>query len=125
MYSKTRIVALSGLALAVAVPQTQPAGPPNATIQGSPVYDGPPALVSGKLGDAPVTMNNPAGVTYQAILPNVATTSIRGSISGTSGPGGQGVQFIVNFTGFPSQALGPFGRSSLWSNFSLLSYKVG
>ena len=113
MYSKTLIVALSGLALANAAPQTQPAGPPNATVQGSPVYDGPPALVTGELGDAPVTMNNPAGVTYQAVLPNVATTDIRGSISGTSGPGGRGVQFTVNFTGFPSLAEGPFGRPSV------------
>lgn len=111
MYSKTLIVALSGLAFVTAVPQTQPAGPPNTTVQGSPVYDGPPALVTGELGDAPVTMNNPAGVTYQAILPNVGTSGIRGSILGTSGPGGRGVQFTVNFTGFPSSAEGPFGRS--------------
>lgn len=98
MHSKTLIVALSGLALATANHLA-----PNGT---SPGYNGPP--VTGQLGDAPVTTNNPAGVTYQAILPNVNTTGIRGSISGTSGPGGQGVQYNVNFYGFPSQALAPF-----------------
>lgn len=103
MHSNTLILALGGLALATA---NHLAGPPNGT---SPGYN-----VTGQLGDAPVTTNNPAGVTYQAILPNVNTTGIRGSIAGTSGPGGQGVQYNVNFYGFPSQALAPFSRFSYY-----------
>lgn len=63
---------------------------------------------TGKLGNAAVVTGNPAGVTYTAVLPNSATSGIRGFISGTTAPGGTGVTFNVNFYGFPSAALGPF-----------------
>lgn len=66
---------------------------------------------TGQLGDAPVTTNNPVGVVYQAILPYSNTSNIRGSITGTTTSNGNGVLFIVNFSGFPSSSLGPFSMS--------------
>ncbi|KAA6410836.1 MAG: Cu [Lasallia pustulata] len=63
---------------------------------------------TGKLGDAAITRNNPAGVTYTAVLPNSNTTGIRGFVSGTSNANGTGVVFTMNLSGFPSAALGPF-----------------
>lgn len=64
--------------------------------------------VTGQLGDAAITQNNPIGVTYTATLPDSPTSGIRGFISGTSGANGTGVQFNVNFFGFPDASLGPF-----------------
>lgn len=66
---------------------------------------------TGKLGDAAITRNNPAGVTYTAVLPNSNTTGIRGFVSGTSNANGTGVVFTMNLSGFPSAALGPFRKS--------------
>ncbi|MCJ1338255.1 hypothetical protein MMC09_003541 [Bachmanniomyces sp. S44760] len=63
---------------------------------------------TGKLGDAPVITNEPPGVAYQAVLPNSKTTSVRGSITGVSNTNGTGVNFNVNFYGFPDMSLGPF-----------------
>ena len=67
MYSSIAITALSGLALVNA--QTIPnvnatAPPPGATlIEGSPTYDGMVEKgVTGLLGNAKITTNNPAGV---------------------------------------------------------------
>jgi hypothetical protein len=70
------------------------------------------AQTTGKLGDAAVTTNNPAGVSYQAVLPEKATTNIGGQITGTSTANGTGVMWNVNFYGFPDVSLGPF-RTSL------------
>lgn len=61
---------------------------------------------TGKLGDAAITENNPANVSYQAILPN--SPSVQGSITGTSTSNGTGVTFSVNFSQFPAASLGPF-----------------
>ena len=63
---------------------------------------------TGKLGDAQISTNNPIGVTYQAILPDSNTTGIRGYIAGTTNTNGTGVNFNINFYGFPDQSLGPF-----------------
>jgi hypothetical protein len=63
---------------------------------------------TGQLGDAAVVTDNPEGVTYRATLPDTPKSGIRGFISGTTAPGGTGVQFVVHFEGFPSPALGPF-----------------
>ena len=66
---------------------------------------------TGQLGDAAIINDNPVGVTYTATLPHSNKTSIRGCISGTTASNGTGVRFVVNFTGFPSQSLGPFSTS--------------
>ncbi|MCJ1480289.1 hypothetical protein MMC06_000444 [Schaereria dolodes] len=63
---------------------------------------------TGKLGDAPITENNPTGVTYTAFLPNSNTTNIRGFVSGTASNNGTGVVFTVSLTGLPPADLGPF-----------------
>lgn len=55
-----------------------------------------PRRVAGKLGDAPVTTNNPKGETYTATFPERRDT-VRGSISAVAGPGGKGVKFDVHF----------------------------
>ena len=93
MHSSIALVALSGLALVGAQ---------------APVVPG----VTGKLGDAKITTNNPAGVTYTATLPNSNSTGIRGYISATSNTNGTGVKFNVNLFGFPSASLGPFREYS-------------
>lgn len=92
MHSAITLAALSGLALVNAQ---------------APV---PVPGVTGKLGDAPITTNNPAGVTYTAFLPERNTTGVRGYISATSSANGTGVVFNVNLSGFPSAALGPFSK---------------
>jgi hypothetical protein len=69
------------------------------------------AQTTGQLGDAAVVSNNPRGVSYQAILPEKNTTSIRGQITGTSNSDGTGVNWNINFYGFPGPALGPFSKS--------------
>ena len=92
MHSSIALATLSGLALASA--QLVP-------IPG----------VTGKLGDAEITTNNPAGVTYTAVLPNRNTTGVRGYVSATSNANGTGVVFNVNLFGFPDASLGPFSKS--------------
>ncbi|KAI9843345.1 MAG: hypothetical protein M1837_006471 [Sclerophora amabilis] len=84
MLSSVFMTALSGLALVNAQSTTTP--------------------VTGKLGDALVVNNNPIGVTYTATLPG---TSVKGSISGTSGSNGTGVNWKVDFSNFPTEG-GPF-----------------
>ena len=64
--------------------------------------------VTGKLGNALVTTNNPVGVTYTAYLPNSNTTSVRGYVAATSNANGTGVNFNINLYGFPDSSLGPF-----------------
>jgi hypothetical protein len=64
-------------------------------------------------GNAAIIIDNPAGVTYRALLPDSPTSRIRGSISGTSSPDGIGVQFIINLSGLPGQSEGPLGRPTL------------
>ncbi|MCJ1314132.1 hypothetical protein MMC25_007812 [Agyrium rufum] len=64
---------------------------------------------TGKLGNASITTSNPIGVTYQAFLPDSNTTTLRGYIAGTSNSNGTGVNYNINFYGFPSEAeFGPF-----------------
>jgi hypothetical protein len=57
--------------------------------------------VTGKLGDAPISTNNPAGVSYQAVLLDKNTTDVRGYVTGTSTANGTGVEVNVNLFGFP------------------------
>jgi hypothetical protein len=71
------------------------------------------AQATGKLGDAAITTNNPAGASYQAVLPDRPTTNIRGQITGTSNANGTGVVWNVNFYGFPDPSLGPFRMCNL------------
>jgi hypothetical protein len=67
--------------------------------------------VTGKLGDAAISTKNPAGVSYQAVLQDKNTTSLRGYVTGTSNANGTGVQFNINLYGFPSlQEFGPFSK---------------
>ena len=109
MYATLLLSMLSGLALVSG--QTSTALPP--TIQGANTYN-PPGVpgYTGPGGNASVTNNNPK-VAYQAVLPNSATSGIRGSIIGAPTANGTGIQFTVGFVGFPSAALGPFGKF-LW-----------
>lgn len=66
--------------------------------------------VTGQRGDAAITTDNLGGASYQAVLPDSNTTSIRGQITGTSNSNGTGVEFNINFYGFPDEAAnGPFG----------------
>ena len=69
------------------------------------------AQTTGQLGDAAVVNNNPAGVSYQAVLPERTNTNIRGQITGTSNANGTGVQWNLNLYGFPDASLGPFCKS--------------
>ncbi|KKZ65555.1 hypothetical protein EMCG_08628 [[Emmonsia] crescens] len=58
---------------------------------------------------APVTENNPPGVIYAATLLNKTTSTVRGTINATAGPGGRGVIFNVDFFDFPDEReFGPF-----------------
>lgn len=64
-------------------------------------------------GPATVQSNNPSA-TYVATLPSVAFnelvgTVISGTVMGSAGPGGVGVQITINLSGLPSQSMyGPF-----------------
>ena len=103
MHSAIAFAVLSGLAVVKA--QT-----PGATlIEGSPSYDGPVIPgITGKLGNALITNNNPLGVSYTATLPDSPTTGVRGSITATSNSNGTGVAISVSLFGFPDPSLGPF-----------------
>ena len=88
--------------------------------------------VTGQRGDAAITTHNLLGASYQAVLPESNTTGIRGQITGTSNSNGTGVEFNINFYGFPNEASnGPFGMLLLlFSNTSLtlrpsLPYPLG
>ena len=107
MHSTSLITALSAVALVRAsVP----------LIDGS--IDGPVVPgTTGKLGNAAITEDNPAGVTYSAVLPNSNTTSIRGYVAGTSNANGTGINFNINLYGFPSESLGPFRKYLLSNGF--------
>ncbi|EKG19509.1 Superoxide dismutase copper/zinc binding protein [Macrophomina phaseolina MS6] len=65
------------------------------------------AGATGKLGDAAVITNNPAGAVYAATLPNREDTPVRGSIVASSVGGGTGVQFQISISGLP-EGEGPF-----------------
>ncbi|TLS26163.1 hypothetical protein PpBr36_05259 [Pyricularia pennisetigena] len=72
--------------------------------------------ITGQLGDAKVVTNNPAGVVYEAHLPETAFTkgsayagggNVKGFISATASPDGVGVVFTVKFSNLPKEG-GPF-----------------
>ncbi|OJD17599.1 hypothetical protein AJ78_02298 [Emergomyces pasteurianus Ep9510] len=55
------------------------------------------------------TTGNPDGVVYSAMLLDKNTTTVRGYVNATAGPGGEGVVFVVDVWGFPNETLyGPF-----------------
>jgi hypothetical protein len=56
---------------------------------------------------APTVSSNPKGASYTAKLPEKGT--VRGSIIGTSGNDGVGVQFSISVSGLPSEG-GPFSK---------------
>ncbi|KAK4944175.1 Cell surface superoxide dismutase [Cu-Zn] 4 [Elasticomyces elasticus] len=56
--------------------------------------------------DAPITQNNPEYATYQAVLQE--SNPVQGQITGVSNDNGTGVNFNVNFFGFPDASVGPF-----------------
>ena len=126
MHSAIALAALSGLAIVKAQ-----APVPGATlIEGSPTYDGPliPGI-TGKLGNALITNNNPLGVSYTATLPDSPTTGVRGSITATSNSNGTGVAISVSLFGFPDPSLGPFCESlnplktSIYVSALLMTYQ--
>lgn len=55
---------------------------------------------------APVTENNPARVTFQAVLQ--VSKPVQGQVTGVSSDNGTGVNFNINFFSFPDVSLGPF-----------------
>lgn len=70
-------------------------------------------VVTGELGDSPVVLNNPAGVTYVATLPEKAffnsedpRGNVKGSVSATSNAEG-GATFQISFSNLPASG-GPF-----------------
>ena len=101
MHPTFALAAFSGLALASAQI------PGATTIEGSPTYDGLPVPgITGKLGNAAITQNNPQCVTYNATLPS--TGSVHGYVAATANANGTGVFFNVYLTGLPNESLGPF-----------------
>lgn len=106
MHSAIALAALSGLAFVNAQ------APGAILIEGSPVYDGPVIPgITGKLGNAAVTTNNPLGVSYTATLPQSPTTGVRGFVKATTNSNGSGVAIQVSLSGFPDASLGPFRQS--------------
>jgi hypothetical protein len=74
--------------------------------------------VTGLLGNATVTKDNPVGAVYVAVLPTEEFFDpqdphggIKGKVSGASSPNGVGVAFEVSFSNLPSSG-GPFRMSS-------------
>ena len=68
-------------------------------------------ITTGALGNATITTDNLEGASYQAVLPELNTTNIRGQITGTSNSNGTGVHFNINFYGFPDEDTnGPFRK---------------
>ncbi|KAL2367741.1 cytosolic Cu/Zn superoxide dismutase [Blastomyces gilchristii SLH14081] len=66
-------------------------------------------LTTAQFIEAPETYHNPYGVVYSAMLLDKNTTSLRGTINATAGPGGHGVTYTVEFWGFPDEfTYGPF-----------------
>ena len=70
--------------------------------------------VTGLLGNATVTKDNPVGITYVADLPATEffnpqdpRGNVKGSVSATAGPNGVGVAFQVSFSNLPTSG-GPF-----------------
>jgi hypothetical protein len=72
------------------------------------------ALVTRVIADAPPSTDNPAGVVYQAVLPDepfFADTAIEGNVKGSitavARENGNGVRFAVKFENLPAEG-GPF-----------------
>lgn len=63
--------------------------------------------VTGKLGDAKVVTDNPAGVAFYATLVPSTKYSIQGSVLASTSSDRTGVNFQVSISGLPSEG-GPF-----------------
>lgn len=63
--------------------------------------------VTGKLGDATVQKNNPAGVAYIASLNPTSKSNISGTVLALTSSDNVGVNFQIALTGLPSEG-GPF-----------------
>jgi hypothetical protein len=77
------------------------------------------ALAQDTSTNAVVEEGNPLGKTYKATLPEKAWTqvpglegNVKGSVTATSGPGGVGVSYTVEFSNIPKEG-GPFSKSCL------------
>ncbi|KAJ9634618.1 hypothetical protein H2199_008901 [Coniosporium tulheliwenetii] len=72
--------------------------------------------------EAEVVTNNPIGASYEARLPNSATTDVRGVFIAISNPSGRGVDFQVTLDGLPSTGgplttqLQPQPDDNKWAN---------
>jgi hypothetical protein len=58
---------------------------------------------------APVVANNPVGAQYLAVLPDKASTTLRGSVQIQSSADGKGVDVSVSVSGLPAEG-GPFSK---------------
>ncbi|QSZ32442.1 hypothetical protein DSL72_002016 [Monilinia vaccinii-corymbosi] len=70
--------------------------------------------ITGKLGNATVSENNPVGAIYVATLPDTEFANpgdshgnVKGSISAQANPDGTGVQFKIDFSNLPTSG-GPY-----------------
>lgn len=63
--------------------------------------------VTGKLGDATVQKNNPAGVAYIASLNPTSKSNISGTVLALTSSDNVGVNFQIALTGLPAEG-GPF-----------------
>lgn len=78
---------------------------------------GAAALVTSVIADAPPSTDNPAGVVYQAVLPDepffagaAIDGNVKGSITAVARENGNGVRFAVKFENLPAEG-GPFSKS--------------
>lgn len=83
--------------------------------------------VTGILGNATVTEDNPPGPIYVATLPDTEffdptdpRGNVKGSVSATANPNGIGVSFQVSFSNLPTSG-GPFRKSPLGCRTSKLT----
>ena len=78
--------------------------------------------VTGKLGDATVQKNNPAGVAYIASLNPTGNSNISGTVLALTSSDNVGVNFQIALTGLPAEG-GPFRMSKssrLWIHAVLI-----
>lgn len=101
----------NSLSLLLAAAATQVAAQEStstATTPSTTVVAGPE---TGKLGNATIVSNNPEGVVYKAVLPEVAWfkdsfpagDNIKGEITAVAAPGGNGVVFTVKLSNLPKE----------------------
>ncbi|KAL2134363.1 hypothetical protein VTI74DRAFT_354 [Chaetomium olivicolor] len=101
---------VSDLSLLLAAAGTQVAAQAtSSTSSGAPSSTVTPGSETGKLGDATVVTNNPAGVVYKAVLPESAFFkpaypnggNIKGEVTAVANPDGAGVLFNLKLSNLP------------------------